>query len=158
MSWESCVLVGPDACIRWISSENVTERGATREDFIGKPAWHGVHNPAPMRCALLECIATGAKQSVVTQTDDGRWHVEIHRFIVGELVMLVRQLVVPPHLTEMERDVLRLLGEDLTSKEIAARLDSTAQSVNTHRSAMRAKFSVKTTAGLMLAARDAGIL
>ena len=61
-------------------------------------------------------------------------------------------------LTEREMDVLRLLAEGLTSKQIGEQLFVAGSTVDTHRRNMLAKFEVENTMQLVRAAQRAGIL
>jgi len=54
-----------------------------------------------------------------------------------------------PQLTPRERDVVRLLAEGLTSKEIAARLGMAPKTVDGHRSAIMDKLGIHSVAGLV---------
>ena len=54
-----------------------------------------------------------------------------------------------PQLTPRERDVVRLLAEGLTSKEIAARLAMAPKTVDGHRSAIMEKLGIHSVAGLV---------
>ena len=61
-------------------------------------------------------------------------------------------------LTEREMDVLKLLAEGLTSKQIGEQLFVAGSTVDTHRRNMLAKFEVENTMQLVMAAQRAGIL
>jgi two-component system, NarL family, response regulator LiaR len=54
-----------------------------------------------------------------------------------------------PQLTPRERDVVRLLSEGLTSKEIAQRLDLSPKTVDGHRAAIMDKLGIRSVAGLV---------
>lgn len=54
-----------------------------------------------------------------------------------------------PHLTPRERDVVRLLSEGLTSKEIAARLDLSPKTVDGHRASIMDKLGIRSVAGIV---------
>lgn len=54
-----------------------------------------------------------------------------------------------PHLTPRESDVVRLLSEGLTSKEIAARLGMAPKTVEGHRAAIMEKLDIHSVAGLV---------
>lgn len=53
-----------------------------------------------------------------------------------------------PSLTGRERDVLRLVAEGLTSKEIAQRLGIATKTVETHRASIMDKLEIRSVAGL----------
>ncbi len=54
-----------------------------------------------------------------------------------------------PQLTPRERDVVRLLAEGLTSKEIATNLGTAPKTVDGHRSAIMEKLGIHSVAGLV---------
>ena len=62
-----------------------------------------------------------------------------------------------PELTERERDVLRLLAEQRTNPEIAARLDLAPKTVRNHVSNIFTKLQVASRAEAVVRARDAGL-
>jgi DNA-binding NarL/FixJ family response regulator len=61
-------------------------------------------------------------------------------------------------LTEREREVLRLVAEGLSSKEIGARLDISVRTVETHRSNLMRKLELNSVARLTQFAIRAGLL
>jgi len=71
--------------------------------------------------------------------------------IAGSVVQAVRRGPPPkvPHLTPRERDVVRLLAEGLTSKEIAGRLDLSPKTVDGHRAAIMDKLGIRSVAGIV---------
>ena len=62
-----------------------------------------------------------------------------------------------PQLTERERDILRLLAEQRTNPEIAARLDLAPKTVRNHVSNIFTKLQVASRAEAIVRARDAGL-
>jgi DNA-binding NarL/FixJ family response regulator len=62
-----------------------------------------------------------------------------------------------PELTERERDILRLLAEQRTNPEIAARLDVSPKTVRNHVSNIFTKLQVASRAEAIVRARDAGL-
>lgn len=62
-----------------------------------------------------------------------------------------------PDLTERERDILRLLAEQRTNPEIAARLSLAPKTVRNHVSNIFTKLQVATRAEAIVRARDAGL-
>ncbi|MBS2025512.1 MAG: response regulator transcription factor [Deltaproteobacteria bacterium] len=73
--------------------------------------------------------------------------------VAGQLVQAVRrgpgQAEIKTSLTPRERDVLRLLADGFTSKEIAARLKLSPKTVDGHRTAIMDKLAIRTVAGLV---------
>jgi DNA-binding NarL/FixJ family response regulator len=71
--------------------------------------------------------------------------------IAGSVVQALRRGPAPKaaHLTPRERDVVRLLSEGLTSKEIAARLDLSPKTVDGHRATIMDKLGIRSVAGLV---------
>jgi DNA-binding NarL/FixJ family response regulator len=63
-----------------------------------------------------------------------------------------------PQLSEREREVLSLIAEGCTSKEIAARLFISVQTVETHRSNLMAKLKVRNMAGMVVYAVRLGLV
>ncbi|MDP1622811.1 MAG: response regulator transcription factor [Bacteroidales bacterium] len=57
-----------------------------------------------------------------------------------------------PVITRREKEVLQLIAEGLTNKEIAEKLFISATTVDTHRNSLLSKFDVKNTANLILVA------
>ena len=55
-----------------------------------------------------------------------------------------------PQLSKREREVLRLIAEGRTSKEIASKLFISLQTVETHRSNLMSKLGVRNMAGMVL--------
>lgn len=63
-----------------------------------------------------------------------------------------------PPLSPREREVLTLIAEGSTSKEIATRLFISVQTVETHRSNLMSKLGVRNVAGLVLFAVQNGLI
>lgn len=82
----------------------------------------------------------------------GRGDVYLSPRVAGSVVQAARRGGPPakvPQLTPRERDIVRLLSEGLTSKEIASRLDLSPKTVDGHRSAIMDKLSIRSVAGLV---------
>ena len=62
-----------------------------------------------------------------------------------------------PELTEREREILRLIGEQRTNAEIASRLSLAPKTVRNHVSNIFAKLQVASRAEAIIRARDAGL-
>ncbi len=61
-------------------------------------------------------------------------------------------------LSDRERDVLRLICEDKSTKEIAMHLDISEKTVHSHKQNIQAKLEVKTTVGMVRAAYEMGLI
>ena len=61
-------------------------------------------------------------------------------------------------LTQREREIIKLICEDLTSKEIAARMNISVKTVNFHRQEIKHRIGVKGTAGIVRYAVRSGII
>ena len=81
----------------------------------------------------------------------GRGDVYLSPRVAGSLVQALRRGPPPkvPNLTPRERDVVRLLSEGLTSKEIASRLELSPKTVDGHRAAIMEKLGIRSVAGLV---------
>lgn len=62
------------------------------------------------------------------------------------------------HLTKREVQIIKMVGGELTSKEISTELSISEFTVNTHRKNILRKLDVKNTAGLLNFAKQHGIL
>ena len=60
--------------------------------------------------------------------------------------------------TKREREILHLIADELTSREIAEQLFISAETVLTHRKNLLSKLNAKNTAGLMRRAYDRRLL
>ena len=63
-----------------------------------------------------------------------------------------------PELSEREREVLALIAEGNTSKEIASKLSISLQTVETHRSNLMMKLRVRNMAGMVVYAVRHGLV
>ena len=60
-----------------------------------------------------------------------------------------RSIVLQPSLTHREQQILALLADDYTTRELAAMLFISFDTVKTHRQNLSKKLSVKTTGGMV---------
>lgn len=63
-----------------------------------------------------------------------------------------------PGLTDREKEVLRLICEDKSTKEIGSSLNISEKTVHTHKQNIQTKLDVKTTVGMVRAAYEMGII
>jgi len=61
-------------------------------------------------------------------------------------------------ITKREQEVLHLLTQDYTTKELAQCLFVSTETINSHRKNLRSKLGVKTTAGLVWKGVQLGLL
>ena len=68
------------------------------------------------------------------------------------------QKIESAHLTEREKDVLRLIAQEFSTKQIADKLFISANTVETHRKNLMSKLNAKNIAGLVKFAIQTGII
>jgi DNA-binding NarL/FixJ family response regulator len=73
---------------------------------------------------------------------------EISRIALNQLVGKNGDVVDASRLTDREREIIILIAEGLSNKEIAARLDIGTRTVETHRERIMRKLNIHSTAGL----------
>ena len=62
------------------------------------------------------------------------------------------------HLTARQLEIIRLIAEDLTSKEIADRMNVSIKTINFHRQEIKNRIGVRGTAGLVRYAVRNGLI
>ena len=62
------------------------------------------------------------------------------------------------NITQREQEVLELLAQDRTSKELASKLLISLETVKSHRKNLSRKLGVRTTAGLIFRGFELGLL
>jgi DNA-binding NarL/FixJ family response regulator len=73
---------------------------------------------------------------------------EVARLALNQLVSTDAKAMGVPNLSDREREILMLIAEGLSNKEIAAHLDIGARTVETHRERIMRKLNVHSVAGL----------
>jgi DNA-binding NarL/FixJ family response regulator len=134
-----------------LSGRTVLILGGKSDDRLGCAAIEAgargfVPKSAPMRELLLALRAVAAQQTFIsraigaaaTSSDLGG----------GRDVQVDRDVQVGRGLTAREREVLKLLADGRTSKEIARELEISGRTVETHRSQIMCKLLIHTTAEL----------
>ena len=74
---------------------------------------------------------------------------ELQDKLVAESISLTKEVGYLPKLTRREKEILKLILDELTTAEIAEKLFLSPKTVETHRLNMLAKLNVKNTAGLV---------
>lgn len=158
------------------SVRTVEAAAAARPDVvvvdIGLP---GAHGPGMVRALR----ATAPAAAVVALTDDDRAEWPEDSLPAGadtivpkcstlaELITAVREAAArrgparPPlelGITRREWEVLRLLGEGLTSADVAGALGISVNTCRSHSKSLRAKFGVHSTLAVVLRAQDYGLI
>lgn len=82
---------------------------------------------------------------------------QLSRQVLESYVRRIQSADPPNLLTERQRDVLRRIAEGASTKEIAADLELSAKTVETHRAQIMAKLDIHDTAGLVRYAIRHGI-
>ena len=82
--------------------------------------------------------------------------------VIGEIISESEQKAPAagkqPKITDRERDILALVAEGLTNKEIAAKLYLTEQTIKWYRMRLTAKFEAKNASELIVKAKELGIV
>ena len=63
-----------------------------------------------------------------------------------------------PHLSQRQKEIVMLIAEDLTAKEIGERIGISAKTVDFHRELIRKKLGVVGTAGIVRYAIKSGLI
>ncbi len=108
-------------------------------------------NEAGVAGYLLKTDAASELLSAVRAVHAGRHYVSpsVAPVVLGELKRSSSGRSDEPRLTRREREVLRLIGEGLTSKEIAARLGISPKTAQVHRDNLKRKLDLRTTAAMV---------
>jgi Response regulator containing a CheY-like receiver domain and an HTH DNA-binding domain len=119
--------------------------------------------------AILAAIGAGASGYLLKAAPEAELLAGIRAVAAGEVALapsvsrvLVRQAASKPEpavvLTPRELDVLRLVAEGLSNKEIGQRLHLGEATVKTHLLTAYPKLAAKSRAGAVIRARDLGLL
>jgi DNA-binding NarL/FixJ family response regulator len=108
-------------------------------------------NEAGVAGYLLKTDAASELLSAVRAVHAGRHYVSpsVAPIVLGQLRRPPAERSIEPRLTRREREVLRLIGEGLTSKEIAGRLKISPKTAQVHRDNLKQKLDLRTTAAMV---------
>lgn len=140
--------------------------GMSEADFIGSQFWRHV-TPAQqqrLRAAFAEALLTGETVTVECETHVGgvteRWR-SVFRKVNGPIAVLIHTELFEPFddrgLTKREREIAKMVRDDMTIAQIADELRCTESTVTTHLSNIRAKLGVQTNAGIAVWSVRAGL-
>lgn len=123
---------------------------------------------------VLEIVRSGAKGYILKDTSpaevvraveavnkgEAYFSSRISQFVLNEFVNKARSLTKPSRseISPREREVLALIAEGLSNKEIAAKLFVSVRTVETHREHLMRKLDIHSAAGLTQYALSRGII
>jgi len=130
-----------------------------------------VFSAFPSRTTVRKLLETGIDGFVEKDASLDELEVAIEKIAAGQsyyglrVVEIMRELMVNPHqtdaldeLTPRERQILQLIAESYTSKEIAQKLDISVKTADTHRANLMKKLDVHDVAGLTRQALAFGLI
>lgn len=108
---------------------------------------------------MLKNASSAALQAAIQQILDGQSYFEELTPSSAPLpAYFLDEFMKKYHLTRREVEIIKMVGSELTSKEIGHQLSISEFTVNTHRKNILRKLEVKNTAGLLNFAKQHGIL
>lgn len=130
-----------------------------KKSGIGIPVLH-ISN-APDRSAITECMKAGIQNHILTNCDEQEIEealmatVSGQHFLCGKIAEILngKQGITSCSgvvLTEREREIIAMIAEGFSNKEIADKLFLSTHTVNTHRKNIMNKLEVNNTAGLVM--------
>ena len=123
-----------------------------------------------LRATFAECLFTAKPQDCTVISNSGvrcRFRFEKVVHVSGQILRPDDEIVViglitkapePAELTQRERQIVKLICQDMSNAEIARELKIKASTVETHRQNIRQKLGVKGTGGLVLYALRQGVV
>jgi DNA-binding CsgD family transcriptional regulator len=123
-----------------------------------------------LRATYAECLFTAKPQDCTVISNSGvrcRFRFEKVVHVSGQILRPDDEIVViglitkapePAELTQRERQIVKLICQDMSNAEIARELKIKASTVETHRQNIRQKLGVKGTGGLVLYALRQGVV
>lgn len=108
---------------------------------------------------LLKSASAGELQKVIRHiADGGTWFEDLQADDTPLPSYFLDEFMKKYHLTKREVEIIRMVGSELTSKEIGSRLSISEFTVNTHRKNIMRKLEVRNIAGILNFARTHGLL
>lgn len=116
---------------------------------------------APDRQAITECMRAGIHNHILTNCDEQEIQeallatVSGQHFLCGQIAEILNgkqgiSSCAGVVLTDREREIIAMIAEGLSNKEIADKLFLSTHTVNTHRKNIMNKLEVNNTAGLVM--------
>ncbi|MDP0496656.1 MAG: response regulator transcription factor [Verrucomicrobiota bacterium JB024] len=125
----------------------------------------------PSKNVVKKVLEAGIEGFIEKDANLNELEVAIEKIVAGQsyfgprIVDIMREIMINPtqgdsleELTPRERQVLQLIAESCTSKEIAAKLDISVKTADTHRANLMKKLGVHDVAGLTRQALAFGLI
>jgi DNA-binding NarL/FixJ family response regulator len=109
---------------------------------------------------LKHCGGDTLKTAIDTIANGGEYYCYeiMHRIMQGMKMNKKNYSTVPCHLTDREKEIILLIAEEYTTRQISKKLGISMNTVETHRKNIFSKLGVKNSAGLMKYALQNGLL
>lgn len=108
---------------------------------------------------LLKSASASELQHVIRHiAEGGTWFQDLQADDAPLPSYFLDEFMKKYHLTKREVEIIRMVGSELTSKEIGSRLSISEFTVNTHRKNIMRKLEVRNIAGILNFARTHGLL
>lgn len=108
---------------------------------------------------LLKSASAGELQKVIRHiAGGGSWFEDMEADDTPLPTYFLDEFMKKYHLTKREVEIIRMVGSELTSKEIGSKLSISEFTVNTHRKNIMRKLEVRNIAGILNFARTHGLL
>jgi DNA-binding CsgD family transcriptional regulator len=154
------LLVDEHGTVLWISHGDDLH---PPEQIVGKKVWDLV--PAEEREEVRDLLALaifddGHEERVFTSRFSGarpQYRVRMQRAKEVTVVALVQRML-PPTVTAREKEILRLIANDVKPQQIGKKLRLSPNTVDSYRRNLKRKLGVKGTAGLVCWAIRAGLV
>jgi hypothetical protein len=137
-------------------SDAVEAAGIERHHLIGEKLWvfHDPQEAAAIRDALAKCIASGEDQRLfLTSSAGGREENWMVQFVAchkpAAAIVIGYPMDAPQEVSPEERDLLHALAHDRTIEDYARDRQLSPDIVSARVRKLRARFHVKSTAGLV---------
>ncbi len=130
-----------------------------------------VFSAFPSKNVVKKVLEAGIEGFIEKDANLNELEVAVEKIVAGQsyfgprIVDIMREIMINPsqgdsleELTPRERQVLQLIAESCTSKEIAAKLDISVKTADTHRANLMKKLGVHDVAGLTRQALAFGLI
>jgi DNA-binding CsgD family transcriptional regulator len=154
------LLVDDHGTVLWVSHGDDLHKP---EQLIGRKLWDLV--PEAERGEVRDLLADaifdeGRSERIFTSGFvEGRPQYRVRMQRAGEVTIVTRvQRVLPPTVTAREKEILRLIANDVKPQEIGKKMRLSPNTVDSYRRNLKRKLGVEGTAGLVRWALRAGLV